>query len=168
MWEARPKSWLKSCNDQLCMYVTYLIGHNNPINGFWPATTHSSKHLDLVLPMHTRPSFLADFRRLSHQIPVSPEYPLPYKLHAWASAAAEYWYAAQRLCRCEAHTARYKSNPKIIAFLSNILKAVASVLNKGSDPTFENDLNNYWIFSEISILYLKVQSFRLIMANNFI
>ena len=45
----------------LTTYLLYLIGHNNPINGFRPAATHPSNRwqgfLDLVFPTDARSSF---------------------------------------------------------------------------------------------------------------
>ena len=87
---------------------TYLIGHNNPINGFRPAAIHPSRRLCFLRAYSSRshqsmaglPRFVpsnghkvvlfADFRRSPHQIPVSLEYAPPYVRHGRASAAAEY------------------------------------------------------------------------------
>ena len=85
----------------IALLLTYLIGHNNPINGFRPAATHSSRRLCSLrayaswLPLFglsngCKVVLLADFRRSPHQIPVSPEYPPPYEQHGRASAAAGY------------------------------------------------------------------------------
>ena len=88
--------------------LTYLIGHNNPINGIRPAATLPSRRFCslrayaswLHHSMTRLPRFdlsneckvvlFADFRRSPHQIPVSPEHPPPYERHGRASAAAGY------------------------------------------------------------------------------
>ena len=88
--------------------LTYLIGHNNPINGFRLAATLPSRRFCslrgyaswLHQSMTGLPRFdlfngcrvvlFADFRRSPHQIPVSPEHPPPYERHGRASAAAGY------------------------------------------------------------------------------
>ena len=80
---------------------TYLIGNNNPINGFRPAATHPSRRLCFLRAyaswlhqsMTGFPRFglsngykivlFADFRR-------SPEQPPQYERHGRASAAAEH------------------------------------------------------------------------------
>ena len=44
VWEARPKTWLKACNDQLCMYVWMRICIRNyeyDLNLLIVLTTHS-------------------------------------------------------------------------------------------------------------------------------
>ena len=76
--------------------LTYLIGHNNPINRFRSAATHPSRRLYFLrafaswlhLSMTGFPRFsfsngykFADFRRSPHQIPVSSEHPPPYERH---------------------------------------------------------------------------------------
>ena len=83
--------------------LTYLIGHNNPINGFRPAAAHPSRRLCslrayaswLHQSMTGLPRFglsngykvvlFADFRRSPHQIPVLPEHSPPYERHGRAS-----------------------------------------------------------------------------------
>ena len=88
--------------------LTYLIGHNNPINGFRPAATLPSRRFCFLhayvswlhqsmtgLPRYDlcngcKVVLFADFRRSPHQIPVSPEHPPPYERHGRASAAAGY------------------------------------------------------------------------------
>ena len=88
--------------------LTYLIGHNNLINGFRPAATHRSRRLYFLRAyanwlhqsMTGLPRFgvsngyklvlFADFRRSPHQIPVSPKHHISYERHGRASAAAEY------------------------------------------------------------------------------
>ena len=89
-------------------YLTYLIGHNNSINGFRPAATLPSRRFCslrvcaswLHQSMTGLPRFdlsngckvilFADFRRSPHQIPGSPKHPPPYEQHGRASAAAGY------------------------------------------------------------------------------
>ena len=93
---------------QKSTYLLYLIGHNNPINGFRPAATLPSRRFCslrayaswLHQSMTGHPRFdlsngckvvlFADIRRSPHQIPVSPEHPPPYERHGRASAAAGY------------------------------------------------------------------------------
>ena len=88
--------------------LTYLIGHNNPINGFRPAATLPSRsfcslrayaswlHQSMTGLLRFDPSngykivFFTDFHRSPHQIPVSLELPPPYERNSLASAAAEY------------------------------------------------------------------------------
>ena len=91
--------------------VTHLPTWWRPtINGFRPAATHPSRRLRFLRAyaswLHPLALF-ADFRRSPHQIPFSPKHPPSYERHGRASAAAEYYYAAQRLCRWGAHTAYY-------------------------------------------------------------
>ena len=88
--------------------LTYLIGHNNPINGFRPAGTYPSRRLCFLRAyaswlhqsMTGLPRFglsngckvvlFADFRRSPHPIPALPEHPPPYERHGRASAAVAY------------------------------------------------------------------------------
>ena len=82
--------------------LTYLIGHNKPINGFRPAATHLSRRLCLLRAeaSWSHPSFgpsngykvfrFDDFRRSPHQIPVLPEHSPPFDRLCRASAAAGY------------------------------------------------------------------------------
>ena len=88
--------------------LTYLIGHNNPINGFRPAATYPSRrfcslrayvswlHQSLTgLPRfglynECKVVLFVDFHRSPHQIPDSSEHPPPYERHGRARAAAGY------------------------------------------------------------------------------
>ena len=88
--------------------LLYLIGHNNPINGFRPAAIHTSRLLCFLRAYASwsyqsmagfsqfGPSneykvvLFADFRRAPHQILVSSELAPPYERHGRASAAAKY------------------------------------------------------------------------------
>ena len=87
--------------DRIDGLFTYLIGHNNSVNGFRPTLTHRSKCLcflrRLVTPIDDRPSSISPFQRIQGrplprlpQIPVLPEQPLPYERHGRASVAAGY------------------------------------------------------------------------------
>ena len=85
--------------DLYTVLLTYLIGHNNPINGFRPAATHPSRRfcslrayaswlhqsmtgfLRFGLSNGCKVVLFADFRRSPHQIPVSPKHPPPYERH---------------------------------------------------------------------------------------
>ena len=100
--------WLKQKFRIAPVLLTYLIGHNNPINGFRPAATHPSRrfcslrtyaswlHQSMAgLPLFglsngCKVVLFADFRRSPHQIPVSLEHPPAYERHGRASAADGY------------------------------------------------------------------------------
>ena len=103
-----PLLHLKLCIGMQIKY-TYLIGHNNQINGFRTAATHPSWRLYFLrayaswlhLSMTGLPRFglsngykvalFADFRRFPHQISVSPKkYPILLHTNDMASAVAEY------------------------------------------------------------------------------
>ena len=67
--------------------LIYLIGHNNPINGFRSAATHPSRRLCFL---RAYAGWLHQSMTSVDQIPVSPEHPPPYERHGRASAAAEF------------------------------------------------------------------------------
>ena len=104
MYELSSTQWLL----KEAYILTYLIGHNNPINGCQSAGTHPSRRLWFLRAyaswlhqsMTGLPQFglsngckvvlFADFRRSPHQISVSPEHAPPYERHGRARAATEY------------------------------------------------------------------------------
>ena len=88
--------------NQKLVILTYLIGHNNPINGFRPAATPPSRRLCFLrtygswlhqsmtgLPQigtsnEYKVVLFANFRRSLHQIPISPDHPPPYERYGRA------------------------------------------------------------------------------------
>ena len=139
----------------MCL-LFYLIGHNNPINGFRPAARHPSRCLhQLVTSIDERASSICSFQRIQNRslrrIPLIVTLnthlagaSFPYERHGRASTAAE------RLYRWRPQTAHnwiecgnYRTGPKII---SRIISCTMSISLKTSDSSQLNRMrkSSYW------------------------
>ena len=108
-WTNRVGYWMARRGSHL---LTYLIGHNIPFRRLCFVCANANwSHQSLTGLLRFEPFngyndvLFTDFRRSPHQIPVSLEHPPPYERHGRASAAAGYYYAAQRPSRWGPHTA---------------------------------------------------------------
>ena len=126
---------------------TYFIGHNNPINWFWPTTTHSSRRLcslrQLITAVDNRASSIWSFQRIQGR-PLGriAQISASNTRLAGASSFIRTTWSSQRsrwiLIRCTTYaydrtrkSSPTRTGPKILqrTFFSYTLKVAASVPN---------------------------------------
>ena len=115
--------------------LAYLIGHNNPINGFRPAATHSSRRL----------CFLRVYASWLHQSMTWPsQCSLWILIRCTTSMSLRSSYSSLWNRMRKSSPIRTKSKILLRTFLSNTLKAAASVLNsvKFSTNAFNKQKKN--------------------------